>query len=477
MRFSPPDIHPLSRLQVSKGLLITTERWQHAQTYHRQRQNLHYQSLHQPGIVRGFGVRAIPTPAKAQGKERGHWWVRISPGIAIDLKGNPIILESAWELGLDPSTLDRNQGPLQTLYLVVQHFDPEQPKDVEFPDSLRSDALDPLPDQVKEGCRFIQRSRSELQPEDVELCRVQVELDRLQIQNPVSVYEPGHNALDFRHRLTVRLRAEAVVKVAQFFSDPDAAAAVQASLQTLLQASAGLFPALQGDRQLQALSQGQLNAPPPVRQMTDPVLEQLTGYQLAYLPYALLATLSPTGRDRLRCYLAQGGVLLIGAAFETQPLEAVRQKLAGALSDLETNQALGDETDAELKTELAIRLSRVSDRLNQTINEIGNQVKTFADRINYPLTGEGRIDSDHPLRTVPFSFSRWPTLNSRSLQVYCWDGIVLVVGNLTELWESDKTLQCPRSDIRTAQEWGVNVLHYAWRHHHLTQLQVVDVQP
>jgi hypothetical protein len=82
----------LERLAVKDGLLLTADYWQRAHTYHRHRQNVHYQSLQQPGIVCGLGVSVIPAPADLPAQYRDGRWLQIQSGIAIDLVGNPIIV-------------------------------------------------------------------------------------------------------------------------------------------------------------------------------------------------------------------------------------------------------------------------------------------------------------------------------------------------------------------------------------------------
>lgn len=478
MNFSPPSIDPLSRLQVSQGLLITTERWQHAQTYHRQRQNLHYQSLHQPGIVRDFGVSVIPTPATARGKEFSYLWVRISPGIAIDLKGNPIISSTHRDFGIDPSKLDPIQGNSQTVYLVAQYVDPEKKHGIDFSDDSQVEASGALPeDQLPERCRIVQRSFAELQPEDVELCRVQLRRDSPQLQPAPSVYFPGENALDFRHRLIAQPRSQGIVRVTQAYTDTDTAAPIQAGLESLLKATADLCSTLQGDPHLTQISQSQLNAPPTIRQGTDRqkndlVLQQLFETDFTYLPYPHLFSLSGTGRERLRRYLNQGGVILIEADPQTQPLEDIREELSVVLVDLDTDletRGDGKPVDGGLRSQLIHRIDRVDARITENIDTICTQVKTFAHQIDHPLRGEGTLDHDHPLRVSPFTFSTWPQPSSESFQLFCWGGIVLALGNLSSLWAINPLR--PRQDIRSAQEWGINLLHYAWKHHHLTQLQ------
>jgi hypothetical protein len=46
----------------------------------------------------------------------------------------------------------------------------------------------------------------------------------------------------------------------------------------------------------------------------------------------------------------------------------------------------------------------------------------------------------------------------------------LIMGELSAAWGLDEELSLPRSDIRTAQELGINILHFAWHRRQLTQL-------
>lgn len=91
--YSSPPINPLQRLHVYNSLMMNAERWQLAHEYHRHRQNVHYQSLNEPGIVCGLGVRVIVPPDDAPARFRDQRWLEIQPGIAIDLEGNPIIVD------------------------------------------------------------------------------------------------------------------------------------------------------------------------------------------------------------------------------------------------------------------------------------------------------------------------------------------------------------------------------------------------
>ncbi|MFO0141792.1 MAG: hypothetical protein ACK513_10335, partial [Aphanizomenon sp.] len=79
--WSEPEKQPLKRLEVTDGLLINSKKWHIAHNYHHQRQNLHYQSLNQAGIVCGLGVRLLKKTATRTEYE---FVLKFQPGIAID---------------------------------------------------------------------------------------------------------------------------------------------------------------------------------------------------------------------------------------------------------------------------------------------------------------------------------------------------------------------------------------------------------
>lgn len=473
MTFSPPAIEPLSRLQVSQGLLITTERWQHAQTYHRQRQNLHYQSLNQPGIVRGFGVCVIPPPPNAKGKELQHLWVQISPGIAIDIEGNPIILQTPRNFNLNPLDLNLKQRSQPTVYLVAQHVDPDSADKALFTaDTPVHESAVSTPDKIQESCRFVWRSQTKLQAQDVELCRVHLQPNHLDLKSATSVYFPERNALDFRHRLTAKARPQAVVRVGHLYSNEGDRAISQSTFSNLLQATAHRSQIVQGHPTVTEISTDQRKESLSNSQDVDPIFEALSDCQLTYVRYADLFSVLRNSHTSLRDYLKQGSVLLIEADAELQTLEGLQQNMQAALADLKTiDDSEKDQEFIKLRSQLNDTLTQVNTRIAQNITTICHQTKSFAEQINYPLVGEGNIGPSHPLRQVPFTFSNWPTDKQNPIRLFCWNGIILALGHLSQLWAPDVTACNSPQENRLAEEWGLNLLHYAWKHHQMTQLQ------
>lgn len=143
--FSYPPIHPLERLNVTDGLLLNAELWQLAHYYHRQRQNIHYQALHQGGIVCGLGVSVITPSGEIKAEFRDRRWLRIQPGIAIDQRGNPIIVSEPIDFHI-ASVAEKE--PLW-VYLVIRYVDPEKLQWKSPPtivrETFRLDEKQPLP--------------------------------------------------------------------------------------------------------------------------------------------------------------------------------------------------------------------------------------------------------------------------------------------------------------------------------------------
>src|SRR4028119_889265 len=187
-----PKIQPFERLQVQDGLLMNADRWRRAHEYHRQRQNVHYQSLNQPGIVCDLEVRLIPAPDEVSTQYRDGRWVQIQPGIAIDVFGNIIVVPEPidYRIATEPPTAE----PVM-VYLVVSYVDPEK---------LRR----------KEQREFVQETfRIDEKPSppsdlEVELCRIFLTKETVQLENPTDVFFPQQNALDLRYRTQAKSRSQ-----------------------------------------------------------------------------------------------------------------------------------------------------------------------------------------------------------------------------------------------------------------------------
>lgn len=295
--FPPPSIKPFERLQATDGLLINAERWRKAHDYHRQRQSALYQSLSQPGIVCGLGVRSISPPERIDPQYRDRRWVQIQPGIAIDLFGNLIVISQPMDFRI---ATEVTSEPVM-VYLVVSYVDP---------DELRRDGRGEV---VQETFRIDEKSNSP-QDSEVEVCRVLLQPGNTEISHPADVFFPNYNNIDLRHRIQAQARPQALVKMAQVnHSDPECARNFF-NLSYLLQSLASLYPALQGTAD--------------VDQVTFDA--EVAGYDLLYLTGRQALSLAPYSREFeiLKSYLHTGGVLLVDAPTDATTLIESTQSLA-----------------------------------------------------------------------------------------------------------------------------------------------------
>ena len=276
--FPAPPINPFERLQVADGLLINAERWRHAHSYHRQRQNVHYQSLNQPGIVCGLGVRAIAAPKEVAAEYRDQSWVQIQPGIAIDLAGNPIVLSKPFNFRI---TTELQDSEPVMVYVVARYRDPDeleaQKREI-VQETFRIDEKSNLPDIW-----------------EVELCRIRLQIDKKAITQPADVFFPGYGDIDLRYRTQVQARPQALLRVAQVNFDDSESSQNFFNLSYLLQAVEALYPSLRG---VEVIDQVDWAA-------------NLQTYDLLYLTGQQKLSLNASEVTALESYLHMGGILLV----------------------------------------------------------------------------------------------------------------------------------------------------------------------
>lgn len=297
--FPPPPIKPFNRLQASDGLLINAERWRRAHDYLRQRQNAHYQSLNQPGIVCGLGIRVIPAPSTVKAEYRDGRWVQIQPGIAIDLVGNLIVVPTTIDFRFATEVADSE--PI-VIYLVVSYVDPED---------LHRDGQN---DMIQETFRVDEKSK---RPEatEVELCRIFLQPGPVSITQPTDVFFPGYNNVDLRYRTQAQARPQALVRLAQVnHADPEATHSFF-NLSYLLQAVGVLYPPLRGFDEV-----GQVA-----------IEDDIQEYDLLYLTGKETLSLNSREFESLKSYLDKGGSLLVDAPLNATALIESTQTLAQQL--------------------------------------------------------------------------------------------------------------------------------------------------
>lgn len=387
--FPAPPINPFERLQVTDGLLINAERWRRAHNYHRQRQNVHYQSLNQPGIVCGLGVSPISPPKEVAAAYRDRRWVQIQPGIAIDLAGNLIVVPQPFDFRI---ATELNDSEPVVVYLVARYRDPDE-LDEQKPSEIVQETFR-IDEKISPPDRF-----------EVELCRIRLQIDKKEITPPADVFFPGYGNIDLRYRTQAQARPQALLHIAQVERDDPDSSQNFFNLSYLLQAVEALYPSLRG---AEAIDQVEWAG-------------NLQSYDLLYLTGQQGLSLNAPELTALETYVKLGGILLVDAPSDATELIKSVQDLAG-------------------------------------------QLKT-------PLKPLEQLRRDHPLRTRPFLFAALPLVNQQIVQFQVGGGLILTIGNLASAWGLDEDLSLSRLTIRTAQELGVNILHYAWKRRQLIELQ------
>lgn len=419
-----PPLEAFERLQISDGLTITADRWQQAHRYHRQRQNFQYQSLYEPGIVYGLGVAIVPEQPDGR-------LVQVEPGVAIDFQGNPIIVPQREEFRI---ASDPPEGQTLWIYLVVSYVDPDQ---------LRLSASTKT---ARETFRLTEKLHLDLG--DVEICRIHLQPGATQVQPPANVFEPGFNELDFRGRCHPRPHPPLQVQLGQVIGDPATDGSTLAALMDLLRSLEALYPPLRGV--------------PLVRTYPAQTLAREARFdcQLLHLPFALLTALSPSALQRLGTFLAQGGLVLVVADFaEANLLDLldIGRELQSGLLEAERDRDLWQQLGTQLKMEIANNQEAIAAQLSTLEQQLG----TIAPYLGISPTESGELGNDHPLRHQPFTFSQFPQRLGHPVYIKNWGGLVLLVGDLSRCWGCNATPPISREVLRAAQEWGVNLLHFA----------------
>lgn len=453
----PPPIKPFERLKVTDGLLINAQRWQLAHQYHRHYHNAYYQSLHQPGIVCGLGVHISSAPPEVTAKFRDERWVEVQPGIALDLFGNFIVVPKSERYRIASEV--NKEEPLM-VYLVVKFRDPDELK------SRRTD------ERVTETFRIDEKTTLPSDG-DVELCRILLKPGKVELEKPGDVFFPSFNNLDLRYRLQAQSRPQTIVQIAAYQNPLSSSAnfgglmttvrndpeqdRIVANLSCLLKSVAGLYPRLQGSDEISQLT----------LQSTE--LEQLWEYDLIFFSDRQWQSLNESDLEVLRKYLQSGGVVLVEVSTQgttVEELTKIKQELDHAIAEI------GD--DLELwghRQELQAERDAIATELFKEIANISQVFHEFALSMATPLEYLNQLPRNHPLRTEPFLFSALPTINKNQIELLIGGGIILVIGNLSSAWGVDENLSLARETIRTAQEMGINILHFAWRRRQLTTWQ------
>ncbi len=374
--------------------------------------------------------------------------------MAIDIEGNPIIVKQPEEFRI---TSDPSNGQPLLVYVVVNYVDPSQ---------LRRANTGNGSNTMQETFRIVEKLQPD--PQDVELCRIWILPDTTALETPPDSFRPGPNQLDFRWRRYPRPYPQLRVQVGQVRgtdrgdgSSREADEIAAKGLTDLLRSLDTLYPQMAGVSSIHPYVDRSLNRDTPFP------------CQLLYIRLPVLLGLSNPALQRLQTHLQQGGTLLVVTNFSQSTLLDllnIRRELEKGLGEADIDPNLMGQIQAELR-EMAVAIQEQLSTLEQSLAAI-------APKLGITLTTSGDLDDDHPLRTQPFMFSQLPTRLGHPVYVKAWGGLVYMIGDLTYSWGRGTTANLPREVLRSAQEWGINLLHFAaQRQEWYQQMQAIATQP
>lgn len=410
-----PSINPLHRLSVRDGLEVNAERWELAHRYHRHRQNIHYQSLNQPGIVCGLGIRITETPEEWSKKFPQGRCLEIQPGIAIDIEGNPIVVNENIDRKFPfkkPDISGKGEQEEIIVYLVVSYVDNRRLTDEEYW------KIDKEPWKEREWFRFDQQTNPPTETQ-IELCRIKLRVedvasDRFKLSNPEDVLQPKLNEIDLRFRQQAKAKPQALVNIATTTPESDNLfhQTTNKNLSYLMQSLNILYPYLQGNTEVKE----DILAKPLDLINTD----------LIYIPSWQINNLyiMDFRKKALDDYRKLGGMILI-----------------------ETNNTFA--------------LEDIYETIRQLFEIPIDSLKEWH-----------KLSKAHPVKTQPFLFTALP---EHIKNIYYSEGIIVVLGDLSKAWGGEIE-QISRNDIRTAHELGINMLNFAWKRRNMMRLLSADIQ-
>lgn len=214
-----------------------------------------------------------------------------------------------------------------------------------------------------------------------------------------------------RYRRQAQARPQGLVQIAEIDSDDEDCSRNFFNLTYLMRAVEDIYPSLKGAETVDRVTWD----------------EDLHPYELLYLTGQRDLSLNNHQFSKLSSYLKSGGTLLVDA-----PVQCT---------------------------------------------ELIQSVQTIAQHLQTPLKSLQEDRRDHPLRVKPFLFSALPMSDGTKsqpgtrIQLLSGGGIILAIGNIGGSWGLDEQLQRSRTEIRTAQELGINILHFAWKRKQTIGLQ------
>jgi hypothetical protein len=197
------QLYPTKRIHPADGMIITANVWGEAHEYHRQRHQLDLALMKGAGIVAGLEVIASDPPDSS---------VYIMPGLALDARGNSVVLT-------EPVAFDLVSS-MEGSFRVVLTYGESMPK----ADNAQEEEVY----LRRVHCQFAMEVSTE--PENfaeegsagIELARVQRQGRNSPIHDAIDALRPGFNEIDlrFRRHIGVQSRPHGSIALCRWGSEP-----------------------------------------------------------------------------------------------------------------------------------------------------------------------------------------------------------------------------------------------------------------
>ncbi|WP_159789986.1 hypothetical protein [Sodalinema gerasimenkoae] len=246
--FPDPDPQDIAFYEVKDGMRVDDNVWNRERNCQLQRQKLYYQSLCEPGIVCGLRVRVNNTLLQDEDEKNNHiFCLEVEEGLAIDAEGNFLILTDealrCFKVNLNAILKQKpeeaNPTYVRGLYISGTQRKPTQ----SFPDDRDTQLL---PRVLIYNCK-VELGVPEKSQGLVELCRITIDKNSLKdglTSCPKSFFLPGRNELDFRRRRYFQPRPIKVFQVGLVKMGDQDVSLVEKSFRDLMTAADALYPNL-----------------------------------------------------------------------------------------------------------------------------------------------------------------------------------------------------------------------------------------
>jgi hypothetical protein len=341
-----------------------------------------------------------------------------------------------------------NSSSSRLIYLVIRYIDPEQ---LQIKNRV----------EINETFQIDEKNRPPTEGE-IELCRIQLAGDNIRLSIPSNSFHPTENTLDLRYRQQAQSKPLSLIKIGIFQGD---ATQEFRGLSRLLSSIKGLYPALQGDRDIKVIS--------PINSVDSH--SRFDG-DVIYLTEQRSQQISTDEFNLLETHRKKGGLIWIPIPIEKtkiEELQILEDQLAQEIKRIETMKSTTNFSSNKSKTKSAHLLKiqqMLETELKETQKEISKEiqhmmlnVRSFARRLGIQLESWEELSFDHPLKNEPFLFQRLPILRQQSLQLFYGDGLIVTIGSFIEIFDPSYEQNLPRETLRTFQEFAINILYFAYR--------------